>query len=265
MLAAPTVAANATTAAKTIPNTNIIFPFLNFKSNLSFLLTIFYCYPFFNLYLDPNTFVSWCNQSFFLIINTFRILILSIFYPFFLFPMQRYELLCSHTNISGEKFQNTPISWLRSRTFTFPLQKEAIFLKLLPFTFGRWPLVQGELIKAKESLSLGIKQKIRPIGVPPDLKSGVKKGPCLLKICGFEIRSKQDCFSYWCWGIANPPILIGRIFLTADCKSARTPNGSLSKHIHYLIEHPCNPHNPCLTYSTLPFPAFRSAHTCLWT
>jgi len=51
-------------------------------------------------------------------------------------------------------------------------------------------LVQGELIKAKESLSLGIKQKIRPPGVPPDLKSGVKKGPYLLKICGFEIRSK---------------------------------------------------------------------------
>ena len=125
LLAAPTVAANATTAAKTIPNTNIIFPFLNFKSNLSFLLTIFYCYPFFNLYLDPNTFVSWCNQSFFLIINTFRILILSIFYPFFLFPMQRYELLCSHTNISEEKFQNAPISWLRSRTFTFPLRNQA--------------------------------------------------------------------------------------------------------------------------------------------
>ena len=76
---------------------------------------------------------------------------------------------------------------------------------------------------------------------------------------GFEIRSKQDCFSYWCWGITNPPILIGRIFLTADCKSAGTPNGSLSKRIHNLIEHPCN---PCLTYSTLPFPAFRSARTC---
>jgi len=97
-------------------------------------------------------------------------------------------------------------------------------------------LVQGELIKAKESLSLGIKQKIRPIGVPPDLKSGVKKGPYLLKICGFEIRSKQDCFPYWCWGIANPPILIGRIFLTADCKSAGTPDGSQSKRIHNLIE-----------------------------
>ena len=29
-----------------------------------------------------------------------------------------------------------------------------------------------------------------PLGVPPDLKSGVKKGPNLFKNCGFEIRSK---------------------------------------------------------------------------
>ena len=55
LLAAPTVAANATTAAKTIPNTNITFPFLYFKFNIILFLTIFQCYPIFNLYLISNT------------------------------------------------------------------------------------------------------------------------------------------------------------------------------------------------------------------
>ena len=128
----------------------------------------------------------------------------------------------------------------------------ALYLRPVTVGSGRTDKSEGEPFARHQA-------KIRPIGVPPDLQSGVKKGPYLLKICGFEIRSKQDCFSYWCWGITNPPILIGRIFLTADCKSAGTPNGSQSKRIHNLIEHPCN---PCLTYSTLPFPAFRSARTC---
>ena len=30
-----------------------------------------------------------------------------------------------------------------------------------------------------------------PLGVSPDLESGVKKCPNLFRICGFEIRSKQ--------------------------------------------------------------------------
>lgn len=69
LLAAPTVAANATTAAKTIPNTNIIFPFLYFKFNIILFLTIFQCYPIFNLYLISNT--SLILKS---IINLFLIL-----------------------------------------------------------------------------------------------------------------------------------------------------------------------------------------------
>ena len=50
-----------------------------------------------------------------------------------------------------------------------------------------------------------------PSGVPPDLESGVKKCPNLFRLCGFAIRSKGVCLSF-CWGIANPPVLIGRTF-----------------------------------------------------
>ena len=47
----------------------------------------------------------------------------------------------------------------------------------------------------------------------PDLQSGVKKCPNLLWLCGFAIRSKGVCFSFYCcWGITNPPVLIGRTF-----------------------------------------------------
>ncbi len=34
----------------------------------------------------------------------------AIFYPSFLIPVQRYKLLCSHTNVLEEKFQKPPIS-----------------------------------------------------------------------------------------------------------------------------------------------------------
>ena len=44
-----------------------------------------------------------------------------------------------------------------------------------------------------------------------DLQSGVKKCPNLFRHCGFAIRSKEVFFSY-CWGITNPPVLIGRTF-----------------------------------------------------
>ena len=50
-----------------------------------------------------------------------------------------------------------------------------------------------------------------PSGVPPDLESGVKKCPNLFRLCGFAIRSKGVCFPF-CWGITNPPVLIGRTF-----------------------------------------------------
>ena len=61
---------------------------------------------------------------------------------------------------------------------------------------------------------LGVPQLgVFPLGVPPDLQSGVKKCPNLLWLCGFAIRSKGVCFSFYCcWGITNPPVLIGRTF-----------------------------------------------------
>ena len=48
-------------------------------------------------------------------------------------------------------------------------------------------------------------------GVPLDLQSGVKKCPNLFRLCGFVIRSKGVCFSFY-WGITNPPVFIGRTF-----------------------------------------------------
>ena len=57
-------------------------------------------------------------------------------------------------------------------------------------------------------------------GVPPDLKSGVKKCPNLFRLCGFEIRSKGVCFSF-CWGITNPPVLIGRTFFDGGLQIRR--------------------------------------------
>ena len=43
-----------------------------------------------------------------------------------------------------------------------------------------------------------------PLGVPPDLKSGVKKRPNLFRLCGFAIRSKGVCFSFY-WGDYKSP------------------------------------------------------------
>ena len=57
-----------------------------------------------------------------------------------------------------------------------------------------------------------------------DLQSGVKKCPNLFCLCGFAIRSKEVCFSFYL-GITNPLLFIGRTFFTADFKSAGTPGG----------------------------------------
>ena len=59
-----------------------------------------------------------------------------------------------------------------------------------------------------------------PLGVPPDLKSGVKKCPNLLGLCGFEIRSKGVCF-FFCWRITNPPGLRGRTFFDGGLQIRR--------------------------------------------
>ena len=61
-----------------------------------------------------------------------------------------------------------------------------------------------------------------PLGVPPDLESGVKKCPNLFRLCGFAIRSKGECISLLlCWGITNPPVLIGRTFFNGGFQIRR--------------------------------------------
>lgn len=70
-----------------------------------------------------------------------------------------------------------------------------------------------------------------PLGVPLDLKSSVKN---VLTFLWFAVlQSASLClhlsFSFVVGvGIANPPVLIGRTFFTADFKSAGTPSGGLS-------------------------------------
>ena len=85
-----------------------------------------------------------------------------------------------------------------------------------------------------------------PLGVPPDLKSGVKKCPNLLMLCGFEIRSKGGCFPFVVVGglqiprfnrsnlflrrIANPPGRLAGDFMErlAGFKSAEILAGDLA-------------------------------------
>ena len=80
------------------------------------------------------------------------------------------------------------------------LGASALYLSLRPMTVGSGRVGQILLLPF-----------IFPSGVPPDLESGVKKCPNLFRLCGFAIRSKGVCFSF-CWGITNPPVLIGRTF-----------------------------------------------------
>ena len=82
------------------------------------------------------------------------------------------------------------------------LGASSLYLSLRPMTVGSGCVGQILLLSF-----------IFPLGVPPDLESGVKKCPNLLRLCGFEIRSKGECISFLlCWGITNPPVLIGRTF-----------------------------------------------------
>ena len=57
-----------------------------------------------------NTFVILTLTIFLPYNQYFMLPELTIFYPSFLIPVQRYKLLCSHTNILEEKFQKPPIS-----------------------------------------------------------------------------------------------------------------------------------------------------------
>ena len=68
-----------------------------------------------------------------------------------------------------------------------------------------------------------------PLGVPPDLKSGVKN--VLTFLCSADLQSaaiKNAINNKGCRGIINPPVLIGRTFFTADFKSAGTPSGFIA-------------------------------------
>ena len=47
-----------------------------------------------------------------------------------------------------------------------------------------------------------------------------KKRPNLFRLCGFAIRSKGVCFSFY-WGIANPPGLLGRTFFDGGLQIRR--------------------------------------------
>ena len=80
------------------------------------------------------------------------------------------------------------------------LGASSLYLSLRPVTVGSGCVGQILLLSF-----------IFPLGVPPDLKSGVKKCPNLFRLCGFEIRSKGVCFFFY-RGITNPPLSIGRTF-----------------------------------------------------
>ena len=80
------------------------------------------------------------------------------------------------------------------------LGASALYLSLRPVTVGSGCV--GQILLLSFTF---------PSGVPPDLESGVKKCPNLLRLCGFAIRSKEVCF-FFCWGITNPPVLIGQTF-----------------------------------------------------
>ena len=80
------------------------------------------------------------------------------------------------------------------------LGASSLYLSLRPMTVGSGCV--GQILLLSFTF---------PLGVPPDLESGVKKCPNLFRLCGFAIRSKGECFPF-CWGITNPPVLIGRTF-----------------------------------------------------
>ena len=75
---------------------------------------------------------------------------------------------------------------------------------------------------------ISVPTDIHPLGVPPDLKSGVKKRPNLfiLRICNpLNIKGKGDYKS---------PVIVVEHFLTADCKSAETPNDGYPLDVTWL-------------------------------
>ena len=69
------------------------------------------------------------------------------------------------------------------------LGASSLYLSLRPVTVGSGCVGQILLLSF-----------IFPLGVPPDLESGVKKCPNLFRLCGFAIRSKGECISFCCVG-----------------------------------------------------------------
>ena len=128
------------------------------------------------------------------------------------FVTQIYSLLFCHADFADDAdlFFFTQSFLRRCRRFflnfrlvcpTRPgLGASALYLSLRPVTVGSGRV--GQILLLSFTF---------PLGVPPDLESGVKKCPNLFRLCGFAIRSKGVCFSFY-WGITNPPVFIGRTF-----------------------------------------------------
>ena len=82
------------------------------------------------------------------------------------------------------------------------LRSRRIFFDLLFFC----PTDFTDLHRFRPVRSMGWR-RFFPLGVPPDLESGVKKCSNLFRLCGFAIRSKGVCFSpYWSY-IQQPNIV----------------------------------------------------------
>ena len=95
-----------------------------------------------------------------------------------------------------------------------------------------------------------------PLGVPPDLESGVKKCPNLFRLCGFVIRSKGVCL-FFCWGIANPPGRLSGDFLFVCHHNATLPIPAISK----LAEIPIALKTLAMVANVILFP-FSILETC---
>ena len=108
--------------------------------------------------------------------------------------MFRIRLISVLWKITFAKPTDSPNSPFTSFTYSLSLFHFPFF----PFTFSLLSNVTFDLLTF-------------PLGVPPDLQSGVKKCPNLFRLCGFVIRSKGVCFFFY-RGITNPPLSIGRTF-----------------------------------------------------
>ena len=123
------------------------------------------------------------------------------------FVTQIYSLLFCHADFADDAdlFFFTQSFLRRCRRFflnfrlvcpTRPgLGASALYLSLRPVTVGSGRV--GQILLLSFTF---------PLGVPPDLESGVKKCPNLFRLCGFAIRSKGECISLLlCWGDYKSP------------------------------------------------------------